>query len=185
MVLLRCVFLASLAVALAAVAGSEALTADSPPPGQKPAGARSPDQQVTELLAKYQALPDKAQLGPEGSRILDQLKATSGALSPKSREAIARLEVSRNLRMIALEVHSYEDKDGKTPKWDPKVFSPLLPYIEQQPLPRVSWEYKVVTKGDIQKLGKKDFAAGLNKLGEQSWELVGFDKTRFIFKRQK
>src|SRR5262249_9757926 len=39
-------------------------------------------------------------------------------------------------------------------------------------------------KGDIFALGKRDLAAGLNKLGEEGWELVVVD-TSYIFKRPK
>jgi hypothetical protein len=42
----------------------------------------------------------------------------------------------------------------------------------------------VVPEADVLKLGKGDLAAGLNKLGEGGWELVAFEKTRFILKRQ-
>jgi hypothetical protein len=34
------------------------------------------------------------------------------------------------------------------------------------------WEYKVLTKDEILELGNKDFTAGLNKLGDEGWELI-------------
>jgi hypothetical protein len=47
-----------------------------------------------------------------------------------------------------------------------------------------TWEYRVVTKDQLLELGKKDLAAGLNKLGEQGWELVVVDSA-YVFKRIK
>jgi hypothetical protein len=44
------------------------------------------------------------------------------------------------------------------------------------------WEYRVLTKDQILELGKKDLAAGLNKLGTEGWELVAVDGP-YIFKR--
>jgi hypothetical protein len=151
----------------------------------------TPDQQVKELVKKYRSLPDKAQLGPEGDRILTQLKAVRGPLSAKSRDAIARLQVERNLRQIALAIHNSEDKNAKKARADGTsntlMFTEgwpnwILPYIEQ---PRLKWEYKVLPELAIRALGKDDFTTGLNKLGEDSWELVGVDQARFIFKRRK
>jgi hypothetical protein len=144
---------------------------------------KSPDEQVKELIAKYRALPEKDQIGPKGASLIKQLKAVPGKLAQQSREAIARLEVAHNLRQIALAIPNYEGKDAKPPSVDPKWFSQLLPYIEPG-LARPRWEYKVVSEADILKLGKDDLAAGLNKLGEDGWELVAFEKTRFILKRQ-
>jgi hypothetical protein len=46
------------------------------------------------------------------------------------------------------------------------------------------WEYQVLTKAQILDLGKKDLAAGLNKLGDEGWELAAFDNA-YIFKRPK
>jgi hypothetical protein len=46
------------------------------------------------------------------------------------------------------------------------------------------WEYRVLTKQEILDLGKKDLTAGLNKLGDQGWELAAVE-TSFIFKRAK
>jgi type II secretory pathway component GspD/PulD (secretin) len=57
------------------------------------------------------------------------------------------------------------------------------------------WEYKALTKAQVADLGKKDFAAGLNKLGDEGWELVALEpglegrsgrssgQTTFYFKR--
>jgi hypothetical protein len=44
------------------------------------------------------------------------------------------------------------------------------------------WEYRVMTKDQLLDLGKKDLAAGLNKLGDEGWELVSVEPA-FIFKR--
>jgi hypothetical protein len=46
------------------------------------------------------------------------------------------------------------------------------------------WEYRILTKEQILEVGKKDLAAGLNKLGDQGWELAAVE-TAFIFKRPK
>jgi hypothetical protein len=60
---------------------------------------------------------------------------------------------------------------------------------------RVKWEYKVLSTSAIEKLGGEDgMAAGLNKLGEDGWELVAIDPghvpppvklPRYVFKRPK
>jgi uncharacterized protein (TIGR03067 family) len=34
------------------------------------------------------------------------------------------------------------------------------------------WEYRVLTRGELVKLGKDDLARGLNKVGEEGWELA-------------
>jgi hypothetical protein len=44
------------------------------------------------------------------------------------------------------------------------------------------WEYRVLTRQEVVDLGKKDLAAGLNKLGGEGWELVAID-AQYIFKR--
>jgi hypothetical protein len=46
------------------------------------------------------------------------------------------------------------------------------------------WEYQILTKEQIIELGKKDLTAGLNRLGEQGWELAAVEAA-FIFKRAK
>jgi hypothetical protein len=140
---------------------------------------KSADDRVKELLQKYRALPEKAQLGKEGARIIEQLKGMRD-LSPQSQDAIQRLILFHNLGQIRLALPNYEGKE----KGDPKMFYNLLPYIEQAQ-PRLKWEYKVMPELDIRTLGKDDLAAGLNKLGDESWELVGLSESRFIFKRRK
>src|SRR5262249_34965896 len=57
------------------------------------------------------------------------------------------------------------------------------------------WEYQVMTKEQVIGVGKKDLAAGLNKLGEDGWELVAVEPsqttdrdrkdTEYYFKRLK
>ena len=37
------------------------------------------------------------------------------------------------------------------------------------------WEYRVLTKDEVLKLGQKDLTAGLNKLGDAGWELVAVE----------
>jgi hypothetical protein len=55
---------------------------------------------------------------------------------------------------------------------------------EKRPDAVPSWEYRILTKEQIIELGKKDLTEGLNKLGEQGWELAAVE-TAFIFKRAK
>lgn len=59
---------------------------------------------------------------------------------------------------------------------------------EPKPDAAPKWEYRVVTHEQLLDLGKKDLAAGLNKLGDDGWELITverLDKTAYIFKRPK
>jgi hypothetical protein len=46
------------------------------------------------------------------------------------------------------------------------------------------WEYRVLTKAQVLELGRNDLTAGLNKLGDEGWELAAFDAA-YIFKRPK
>jgi hypothetical protein len=46
------------------------------------------------------------------------------------------------------------------------------------------WEYRVLTKDQVLDLGKKNLEAGLNKLGEEGWELAAVDGA-YIFKRSR
>jgi hypothetical protein len=46
------------------------------------------------------------------------------------------------------------------------------------------WEYRVLTKQQVLDLGSKDLATGLNKLGDDGWELTAVDSA-YIFKRPK
>jgi len=52
------------------------------------------------------------------------------------------------------------------------------------------WEYKVLNRGEIADLGNKDFATGLNKLGDEGWEMVALgpgvrNTQEYYFKRPK
>jgi hypothetical protein len=100
---------------------------------------RSPDEKVKDLIAKYRALPEKDQVGAQGATIIKQLKAIPDKLGIQSQEAIARLEVSNNLRQIALAIQPEEGKGAK-PVVDPNWLS-FLPYVEQG-VTRPSWQYK-------------------------------------------
>jgi hypothetical protein len=46
------------------------------------------------------------------------------------------------------------------------------------------WEYRILTKGEVLELGNKDLSTGLNKLGDEGWELAAVDSA-YIFKRPK
>jgi len=48
------------------------------------------------------------------------------------------------------------------------------------------WEYRVLTKEQVLDLGKKDITSGLNKLGDDGWELIAVEQIGgYIFKRPK
>src|SRR6516162_9528887 len=55
---------------------------------------------------------------------------------------------------------------------------------EARPAAAQQWEYRILPKEKILELGKKKLAAGLNKLGDEGWELVAIDGD-YIFKRPK
>jgi hypothetical protein len=46
------------------------------------------------------------------------------------------------------------------------------------------WEYRILTKDQVLDLGNKDLTAGLDKLGDDGWELAAVDSA-YIFKRPK
>jgi hypothetical protein len=83
----------------------------SPPAEPKVPAEQQPDQQVAELVEAYLALPAEAKLGIEGDRILERLRMVRGELSPKSQEAIARLDASSTLRRLA-QVLQTNDQEG-------------------------------------------------------------------------
>src|SRR5262249_43830656 len=129
----------------------------------------TPDQQVKALVEKYQKLSEKEKDGAKGNEVIEQLKKIDGKLSPQSQEAVARMVTAHNLRQLVIGVHNFGDKG-----------LPWSPYMV-----RPKWEYKVMSETDLLKLGKDNLSAGLNKLGDDSWELVGLAASQFIFKRQK
>src|SRR5882672_9356051 len=55
---------------------------------------------------------------------------------------------------------------------------------EPKPEVAVKWEYRIVTKEQLLDLGNKDLVAGLNKLGDEGWELTAVEPA-YIFKRPK
>ncbi len=47
------------------------------------------------------------------------------------------------------------------------------PFAQEAPSSSpVKWEYRVLSRDQIAELGKNDLAAGLNRLGEDGWQLV-------------
>jgi hypothetical protein len=50
--------------------------------------------------------------------------------------------------------------------------------------PVTRWEYRVLNKQQLLELGNNDFAAGLNKVGDDGWELAVVDGA-YIFKRPR
>jgi hypothetical protein len=65
----------------------------------------------------------------------------------------------------------------------------ILPFsaasaAESKPGVVFRWEYHVLTEEQVIALGKKDLAAGLNKLGDEGWELVTVG-AHYVFKRPK
>jgi hypothetical protein len=55
-------------------------------------------------------------------------------------------------------------------------------HAEDKPI--LKWEYRLLTKDQLVELGKNDLGAGLNKLGNEGWELTVVDGA-YIFKRPK
>ena len=51
--------------------------------------------------------------------------------------------------------------------------------------PKDAGARKVLAESYVEKLGDGELAAGLGHLGDAGWELVGFEKGRFVFKREK
>jgi hypothetical protein len=72
-----------------------------------------------------------------------------------------------------------------------------VPASAQPAMAPAKWEYKVLTPPAIEKLGGKEpgaFGTGLNKLGEEGWELVAIEPghvpapvrlPRYLFKRPR
>jgi hypothetical protein len=185
---LRNVVLGSLALALLTGLGSGARTASPKAPAEPPA-AQTPDQQVAELVDAYRALPATAKLEAEGERIIERLHMVRGKLTPRSQEAVARLEASHSLRPLvqALQKNDQESLKNLVSKQSEREIlaerlTSVLPYIE--PSGR-KWEYKVLAESYVEKLGEGELAAGLGQLGAEGWDLVGFEKGRFVFKSEK
>jgi hypothetical protein len=61
------------------------------------------------------------------------------------------------------------------PAWFAEEMSRALP----------KWEYKVLTKEEVVDLGKNDLTAGLNKLGDESWELVAIETAQVAEPRSR
>jgi hypothetical protein len=185
---IRYVLLGTLAVVLTGVQGEVGpASTDAPAAAARP--APTPDQQVAELVEAYRALPTAAKLEIEGDRIITQLNAVRGKLAPRSQEAITRVRASQTLRALvqALDKNDQESlKKVISQKNERETlsfrFTEALPFIE--PSGR-KWEYKVLAESYIEKLGAGELAAGLGQLGEEGWELVGFEKGRFVLKREK
>jgi hypothetical protein len=185
---LRYAVMASVAVALLTGLGSGAPTTSPKAPAEPPA-ALTPDQQVAELVEAYRDLPAAAKLEAEGERIIERLHTVRGKLSPRSKEAIARLEASQTLRALAqaLQKNDQEALKNVVSKQSEREIlaerlASALPYIEPS---GKRWEYKVLPESYVEKLGEGELAAGLGHLGDEGWELVGFEKGRFAFKRAK
>jgi hypothetical protein len=64
------------------------------------------------------------------------------------------------------------------------IFSVIARAAEGKPEGAPRWEYRVLTKEQVSELGKNDLAAGLNKLGDDGWELAAVDAA-YIFKRPR
>jgi uncharacterized protein (TIGR03067 family) len=146
---------------------------------------------VMDLIKKYDALPVKARIDKQGEDIIEQLKAIDARLAtdkalPRLRLAIARMEARHNLSVLAAAVGDpklSDIGDGKSTTLPLDPLGVLGPYLTTAPV-GTKWEYKVMTESHLVKLGGKDsLTAGLNKMGEESWELVNVERWRFIFKR--
>jgi hypothetical protein len=144
---------------------------------------------VADLVEAYRALPAEAKLEAEGDRIIERLHVVRGKLAQRSREAITRVEASDTLRRLAqaLQKNDRESLKGLVSKQREREIlavrlTQAVTYLEPS-LRR--WEYKILAEAYVEKLGEGDLAAGLSRLGEEGWELVGFEKRRFVFKREK
>ena len=59
------------------------------------------------------------------------------------------------------------------------------PTAESRPDTVVQWEYRVLTKAQVMELGMQDLAAGLNRLGDEGWELAAVaSNERAVLTRQ-
>jgi hypothetical protein len=68
-----------------------------------------------------------------------------------------------------------KEKSGRsTPPGDTRSRPPGGGFAGRE-LPHARWEYAAHTRAGIAKLGDGDFMAGLNKLGEDGWELVAVE----------
>jgi hypothetical protein len=141
------------------------------------------------LVEAYRALPAAAKLDADGDRILERLHMVRGKLSPRSKEAITRLEASDTLRRLAQALRKNDQDALKNVVSQANERDTLavrlteaVPYVE--PSPR-KWEYKVLAESYLEKRGEGELADGLGQMGEEGWELVGFEKGRFVFKREK
>jgi hypothetical protein len=61
---------------------------------------------------------------------------------------------------------------------------PMVWSADPKPDATFKWEYRIVTKEQLLDLGNKDLVAGLNKLGDEGWELIAVEPL-YIFKRPK
>ena len=188
MKVLRYVVLASLAVALLTGLRSGAQTAPPRAPAE-PTAVPSPDQQVAALIEAYRALPAASKVTAEGDRIIDQLHMVQGKLSPRSQEAVARVEASHTIRAVmqALQKNDRGALQLLVSKQSEREIlaerlAGALPFLEPA---GKKWDYKVVAESYLEKIGSGELAVGLSQLGEDGWELVGFEKGRFVFKREK
>jgi hypothetical protein len=184
---LRALALGTLSVVLLTGLGS----AGAPPkvvPAPQPAGP-TPDQQVARLVEAYRDLPASSKTDADGDRILEQLNMVRGKLSPRSQEAITRVKAAQTLRQIVkiLQKNDQEALKLLASKQSEREMlaerlTEAVPFVEPT---GKKWEYKILTEAYVEKLGEGELAVGLSQLGEDGWELVGFDKGRCVLKRQK
>ena len=177
---LRFAVLAGLAVGLFTTFGGGA--------GPARPKAPTPDQQVAELVGAYRDLPEAAKFEAEGDRVIERLHMVRGKLSPRSREAVSRLEASTSSdRSCGRYGRTTGEPEACVSKRREREvlaerLSAAVPHLE--PLGG-KWQHKVLSESYVEKLGEGDLATGLDQLGEKGWELVGFEKGRFVFKRER
>jgi hypothetical protein len=111
--------------------------------------------------------------------------------------SLSQTPASYTLRMGAVAVigdqaQIAQDRQGWTQRMIRRGF--ISEFQEPRATVKGKWEYRVLTKDEITELSNKNFAAGLNKLGEDGWELVavepGFSNppgkpAEYYFKRAK
>ena len=151
-------------------------------PGKRPGDGRATGEG---LIEKYRALPEMAQVGQEGDRILVQLKALRSDVAPSTRDAVDLLQAAQIFRQAG---QGWPQARGRQRRQttDGGGCPGAIPGEADAGRgcsPQV--EDKVLGDLDVLKLGKDNLQAGLNRLGDDSWELVGVFQGQYVFKRAR
>jgi hypothetical protein len=99
--------------------------------------SKSPDEQLTALMADYERLSAAEKVGPKGEAILTKMKPLVGEASTKTKEEVARFHATINLRQITIskfDTHSNEPVDKAVPGIPPPdQRPPAAPELLPQP----------------------------------------------------